>query len=180
MWRNRIQLPSNQKLQGETCQPSPHATSQKANIQGPRSQGTLGCMDMLADMEERGNKITQDTLSALKSRRTPPLGFWKSFQRKHPGVPFTGWLLISGSTDNRIYCSRCPDVILTKSDTTSHQGGGTHHRIEWTRPLDFAQEVGLPETSRYLLPNWRVTSLSESIHLENSRVSASLFFSTKS
>ena len=95
-------------------------------------------------------------------------------------MPFTGWLLISGARDNRIYCSRCPGVFLTKSDTASHQGGGIHHRVEWTGPLDFAQEVGLPETSRCLLPNWLATSLSESIHLENSRVSASLFFSTKS
>lgn len=108
MWRNRIQLPSNQKLQGETCQPSPHATSQKANIQGPRSQGTLGCMDMLADMEERGNKITQDTLSALKSRRTPPPLLLEVLSEEAPRRAIH-WV----ATNFRLY--RQPHLLLTVS-----------------------------------------------------------------
>lgn len=36
--------------------------------------------------------------------------------------------------------------------------------------MDFVQEVGLLETSRYLFPNWLATSLSESIHLESSPI----------
>ena len=79
---------------------------------------------MLADMEEKVRWNNVDTVCPKVQEDPPHLPcFWKSSQRKHWGVLFTGWLLISGSRDNRIYCSRCPDVFLTKLDTTSHQGG---------------------------------------------------------
>ena len=38
----------------------------------PGAKGHFGCMDMLADMEERCNKIPRGTLFALKSRSTHP------------------------------------------------------------------------------------------------------------
>lgn len=95
---------------------------------------------------------------------------WSSFQSSHWGVLFSRWLLISGSRDNHIQHSGCPDVFLTRQDTTHHQWGGNHHRIACTRPLDLGQEVDLLETSRHLFPNWLATSLSESIHLEISSI----------
>lgn len=145
--RDRIQLPSNQNYRETTINLMQSLKKQISRV--PGAEGTLWVHGTCWLTWRRRCDGIRDTVCP-KVQEDPPhlLRLLKSFLEKALRRAIHWWLPTLGSRDNRIYCSRCPDVF----DKVGHNQSSRGRKPSQNRmgpALTFAQEVGLPETSRY-------------------------------